>query len=179
MNSLSEDDLEKTNFKDRISSITQARKVVKKYHHLDTVQENVDILAHQVKLFIDMFDPLFKKGLPYFQKEKGAMLTQNEYHENLMACRLDHTNFADMNQSLSGRVIVDKLADKFEMVSAFKEACAQLRSVSYQDHIELCMLQKGNVHAGTTISISVEYSREVQKDQIHIAHPSVMRNKLR
>ena len=61
LNNLSEDDLKKANVKDRISIMTWARKVIKKYHHLDIVQENVDILAHQVKLFNDMFDPLFKK----------------------------------------------------------------------------------------------------------------------
>ena len=42
------------------------RKVINKYHHLDIVQEKVDILAHQVRWFIDMFDPLFKKELPFF-----------------------------------------------------------------------------------------------------------------
>ena len=63
---MSEDDLNKSNVKYRISIMTWARKVIKKYYHLDIVQAKVDILAHQVKLFIDMFDPLFKKGLPFF-----------------------------------------------------------------------------------------------------------------
>ena len=35
LNSLSKDDLKKENFKDRISIMTWARKVVNKYHHLD------------------------------------------------------------------------------------------------------------------------------------------------
>ena len=88
MNSLSEDDLKKVNVKDRISIMTWDRKVVNKYHHLDTVQEKVDILAHQVNLFIDMFYPLFKKGIPLFSKQNGAMLTQNKYHEKIIGCRL-------------------------------------------------------------------------------------------
>ena len=46
LNSLSEDDLNKSNAKDRISIMTWARKVINKYHHLDTVQAKVDILAH-------------------------------------------------------------------------------------------------------------------------------------
>ena len=66
LNSLSEDDLKKSNVKDRISIMTWARKVINKYHHLDTVQAKVDILAHRVKLFIEMFDLLFNKGLPFF-----------------------------------------------------------------------------------------------------------------
>ena len=56
------------------------------------------------------------------------MLTQKEYHEKLIECRLDHTNFADMNQSLSGKTIVDKLEDEFEIFFAFKEACAHLKN---------------------------------------------------
>ena len=110
-----------------ISIMTWARKVIKKYHQLDRVEEKVDILAHQVKLFIDMFDLLFKKGPPFFQKEKGVMLTTDGYYEKLIACRQDHANFVDMNQSLYGRVIVDKLADEFEILFTFKEACAHLQ----------------------------------------------------
>ena len=122
--------------------MTWARKVINKYYHLDIVQEKVDILAQQVKLFIDMFDPLFKKYLPFFQQEKGAMLTQSEYHEKLISCRVDHINFVDMNQSLSGRVIVDKLVDEFKILFSFKEACVHLQSYSYKYHIELCVLAK-------------------------------------
>ena len=99
-------------------------------------------MVHKVKLFIDMFDPLFKKGLPLFWEEKGAMLTQKEYHENMIECRLYHTNFADMNQSLSGKTIVDKLADEFEIFFSFKEASAHLQNYSYRDHIELHVLEK-------------------------------------
>ena len=140
LNGLSEDDLKNENIKDIIPIMTRDRKVVNKYHHLDTVQAKVDIMAHQVKLFIDMFDPLFKKGLPFFQEEKDAMLNQKEYHEKLIECILDHTNFVDMNQSLSGRRVADKLADEFEIFFAFKEVCAHLQNYSYSDHIELCVL---------------------------------------
>ena len=99
LNGLSKDDLKKENIKDRLSIMTWARKVVNKYHHLDIVQAKVDIMAHQVNLFIDMFDPLCKKGLLFFWEEKGAMLAQKKYHENIIECRLDHNNFDDMSQS--------------------------------------------------------------------------------
>ena len=54
------------------------------------------------------------------------MMTQKEYQDKLIQCRLDHTNFVDMHQSLSEKTIVDKLEDKFEMLFSFKEACAHL-----------------------------------------------------
>ena len=70
------------------------------------------------------------------------MLSQTEYYEKMIACRLEHTNFADMNQSLSGRLIVDQLADEFEILFSFKKSCAHLQSYSYKDHIELRVLEK-------------------------------------
>ena len=66
LNGLTKDELKETNIKDIISIITWARKVVNKQKHMDTVQANIDIMTHQVKLFLDIFEPLFKKGLPLF-----------------------------------------------------------------------------------------------------------------
>ena len=48
LNILSKDYLKKANIKDKISILNWARKVINKYLHLDTVQEKVDILDHQI-----------------------------------------------------------------------------------------------------------------------------------
>ena len=66
LNRWTKDDLKNANIKDKISIITWARKVVNKYHHLDTVQAKMNIMAHQLKFFRDTFDPLFKKRLLFF-----------------------------------------------------------------------------------------------------------------
>ena len=66
LNGLNEDDLKTTNIKDRISVITWARKIVSKHQQLDIVQAKIDIMKHQVKLFIDLFKTLFDKGLLFF-----------------------------------------------------------------------------------------------------------------
>lgn len=63
LNDLTEDDLKTTNIKDMTSVITWEKKVVSKHQHLDIVQAKIDIMTHQVKLFIELFTPLFKKGL--------------------------------------------------------------------------------------------------------------------
>ena len=130
------------NIKDRICIITWARKVVNKHQHLDTVQDKIDIMVHQLKIFRDILDPLFKKRLPFFWEEKGVMLAQKEYQDKLIECRLDHTKCTDMHQSLSGKTIVDKLEDDFEIVFDFKAMCARLPYFSYRDHVELCVLSK-------------------------------------
>ena len=59
-----------------ISIITWARKVVRKHQHLDIVQAKIDIMTHQVKLFIELFTPLFKKGFSFFWEEKGGMFSR-------------------------------------------------------------------------------------------------------
>ena len=70
------------------------------------------------------------------------MLTQKEYRDRLIECRSNHTKFADMQQSLSRKKIVDKLADDFEMVFAFKATCARFPDYSYRDHVKLRVLSK-------------------------------------
>ena len=70
------------------------------------------------------------------------MLTKEEYHEMIIACRQDHLKFIDMTQSLIGGIIVDKLEDEFEVLFAFTEACASLQIFSYQDHFQLRILEK-------------------------------------
>ena len=75
------------------------------------------------------------------------MLSQKEYHENLIACRLDHLNFVDMNQPLTGKVLVEMLADKFEIFFVFKGACALLTPKKcslphlphYMAHLSICL----------------------------------------
>ena len=105
---MTEDELKTTNIKDRISAFTWARKVVSKHQHLDTLQENIDIMTHQVKFFIEIFTPVFKKGLSFFWEEKGCMFSQKQYHDRPVNCRLNHRKFEDMQQYLSGNIIIDK-----------------------------------------------------------------------
>ena len=66
LNGLSDDDLKTMNIKDIISVITRGRKVAGKHQHLDIVQAKIDIMQHQVKMFIDLFTLVFKMGLPLF-----------------------------------------------------------------------------------------------------------------
>ena len=70
------------------------------------------------------------------------MLSQKEYQDRLIECRSNHIKFADMQQSLLGKEIVDKLADDFEMIFSFKAMCAPLPYFSYRYHMELRVLEK-------------------------------------
>ena len=76
LNKLTEDEIEKENIQDRVLVTTLERKVVNKNHHLETVQEKIDVMHHQIKGFIELFIPLFKRGLPFFLVEKRGMWSQ-------------------------------------------------------------------------------------------------------
>ena len=65
-----EEEIRKENIQDRVLAITWERKVVNKYHHLEIVQAKKDVMHNQIKEFIQLFNPLFKRGIPLFWEEK-------------------------------------------------------------------------------------------------------------
>ena len=54
-----------------------------------------------------------------------------------MHCRLDNSKFGYMQQSLSGKIIFDKLTSDFELLFYFKSACARVPETSYPETMEL------------------------------------------
>ena len=99
-------------------------------------------MNHQIKEFIKLFSPLFKRGLPFFWEEKGGMWSQKDYNDRLINSILDHKQFEDMQQSLSGKIVVDKLAEYIEMLFTFKSICAKFLDFSYVENVELRVLEK-------------------------------------
>ena len=55
-------------------------------------------MQHQVKMFIELFTPVFKKGLPFFWEESGKLFSQAEYHAQLVRCILNHKKFEDIQK---------------------------------------------------------------------------------
>ena len=66
LNSLTEEEIKKGNIHDRVLVITWEREVVNKYHHLATIESKIDVMHHQIKESIELFNPLFRRGLPFF-----------------------------------------------------------------------------------------------------------------
>ena len=54
-----------------------------------------------------------------------------------MHCRLDNRKFGDMEQSLSRKVIFDKLTMDFELLFDFKAACTEVPKTLYPQTMEL------------------------------------------
>ena len=93
---------------------------------LDTIHDKFDIISHKIKEVIDLFTPLVSRGIPFFSKEKGPLLSQKEYLDKLVNCRWDHSKFEDMQQDISGRVVFDKLVEEFELLFDFTVTCAKV-----------------------------------------------------
>ena len=107
--------------KDIITIITWERKVVGKHHHVESVQVKANQMLQQVKSFKGLFTELFHKGLPYFWDEEGILISQSSYQALvLVKDRMDHRKFEDMTQSLTEKVIIDKLVVDFEILDLFK-----------------------------------------------------------
>ena len=67
----------------------------------------------------------------------GPLLSEKDYKECLVNCRLDHSKFGDMQQALSGKVIFDKLANDFELWCDFKAMYSKVPRASYPEAMEL------------------------------------------
>ena len=55
---------------------------------------------------------------------------------------MDHIKFEYMTQSLTGNVIIDKLAMDFEILNQLKMTSIKLSLMYFVDHVELILLDK-------------------------------------
>ena len=88
----------------------------------------------------DLFNPIVNRGIPFFWEEKGPLLSQREYLDKLVKCRLDHNKFEDMQQVLSRRVVFDKLAGEFELLFDFKAEHTKVPDLSYIEKMDIRFL---------------------------------------
>ena len=123
LGSFSDDSANRYGIQNRVVVVSGARKVVAKHRMLETVQAKIKVIEHKVLEVVKIFRPLVCRGLPFFWEEKGPLLSSKEYQKFLNHCRLDNNKFGDMQQSLSGKVVFDKLTMDFLLLFDFKAAC--------------------------------------------------------
>ena len=73
-------------------------------------------------------------------EEKGPLLSQEEYLEILVLRRSDHNKLGDMQYTLSGLVVFDKLDEEFKELFDIKIACTKVLDLTYLDNMELIVL---------------------------------------
>ena len=93
LGALSNDLAYQYNIQNKVAIISKDRKVIGKHRMLDTVQAKIDIIEHKVKEVIRLFKPLVDRGIPFFWEEKGPLLSQKDYLEQLVSFRSDNSMF--------------------------------------------------------------------------------------
>jgi hypothetical protein len=85
---------------------------------------------------------LFIKDLPPFRDGKGSLYNQEDYNSLLIQCRMDHSEFEAMEESLKSPSLVEYLAIDFEILNQFKTMKIGLPTMSYTTCIDLDILIK-------------------------------------
>jgi hypothetical protein len=135
-------DLQTIGVKDRTALIIWARRIIAKHNLLRSVQNKAMQMEHNIQEFKDAFEQLFIKGLPPFWDGKGSLYNQEDYNSLLIQCRMDHSKFEAMEESLKGPSLVEYLATDFEILNKFKTVKVGLPTMSYAMCIDLEILIK-------------------------------------
>ena len=101
------------------------------------VQDKANEMLSEVNNFKQVFKELFEDGLPSFWDEEGWMFSQEHYHSLLVQSRMDHSKFDDLEKGLTGKVIVEKLIEDFEILQKFLIIRRGLPKVSYEAYMGL------------------------------------------
>ena len=80
------------------------------------VQDKADEMTSRINDFRHAFKELFEDGLPSFWDQEGRRLSQENYHILLVQIHMDHSKFDYLVKGLTGKVIVDKLTEDFEIL---------------------------------------------------------------
>ena len=65
------------------------------------------------------------------------MFSQEHYHSLLVRSRMDHSKFDDLEKVLTGKFIVDKLTEHFEILQKLLIIRGGLPKLSYEAYMEL------------------------------------------
>ena len=65
------------------------------------------------------------------------MLPQEHYNHLIVRARMDHSNFNELEKSLSGQTIVDVLTEDFKVLQKFTAIRTRLPKKSYKIYMEL------------------------------------------
>jgi hypothetical protein len=141
-------DLQTIGVKDRTALIISARKIITKHNLLRSVQNKALQMEHNIQEFKDAFEQLFIKGLPSFWNGRGSLYNQEDYNTLLMQCRMDHSKFEAIEESLKGPSLVEYLATDFEILNKFKIVKVSMPTMSYATCIDLEILIKEMMDCG-------------------------------
>ena len=104
---------------------------------MKVVQDKANTMSSQIRDFKLAFKDLFEEGLPTFWDDEGILFSQEHYHSLLVQSHMDHSKFDDLVKGMTGKVIVDKLTEDFEILQKFLIVRGGLPTMSYETYMDL------------------------------------------
>ena len=101
LKTLTYEDMQEMEIRDRLTIILWARKFINKHNLVKVVQEKENQMLLEVKDFKKMFQEQFDEGLPPFWDDKGKLFSQEQYHKLLVHELMDHSKFEELTKGLT------------------------------------------------------------------------------
>ena len=109
---------------------------------MENVKPKVEQMQKSVQAMRDSLNLLFQKGLPSFWDNYNKLIPQQDYQAMLIQARMDASNFDDLDNILTGIIIINKFSNDFEILDIFKVLIHNIPPLSYASCIELEVLLK-------------------------------------
>ena len=104
---------------------------------MKVVQDKSNTMSSQIKDFDLDFKEFFEDSLPSFWDNEGRLFSQEHYHSLLVQNHMDHSKFEDLVKGLTGKIIVEKLIEDFELLQKFLIIRRGFPTVSYEAYVDL------------------------------------------
>lgn len=137
---MSNQELGTLNVHDRMGIIIRENQFIETHRLMENVKTMAEQMKGEIQYFYKKFKPLFDKGLPTFWYNNDGLFNK-EYYDNLLAQqRVNHDKFQDMEGTLKGDDILNKLEDDFDILSQLKHIRKCLPPNSFSNCVEMEIL---------------------------------------
>ena len=128
---LSNQELATLNVHDRMTIIIRAKQFIGKNRLMDNVKTMVEEMKVEIEDFYKKFKFLFDKGIPLFWYNNYSLFNKDYYDNILVQQRVNHDKFQDMEGTLKGEDILNKLEDGFDILCQLKHIGKSLPPISF------------------------------------------------
>ena len=104
---------------------------------MDNVKTMAEEMKVEIEYFYKKFKPLFDKGLPMFWYNNDNLLNRDGYDNLLAQQRVNHDKFQEMEGTLKGEEILNKLEEDFDILCQIKHIKKSLPPISFSKCVEL------------------------------------------
>ena len=112
--------------------IIRDKQFIEKHQLMNNVKSLAEEMKTEVEGFYKKFKHLFDKGLPTFWDNNDNLFNKDDYDNLLAQQRMNHDKFQDMEGTLKGEDILNKLEDDFDILCQIKN----IRKTFHQFHFQ-------------------------------------------